>query len=55
VPLHRQPPLATACVTPVALDESERAARDVLALPIYAELDDPRLDAVIDAVRTFYA
>jgi dTDP-4-amino-4,6-dideoxygalactose transaminase len=55
VPLHRQPPLAAVAVTPVPLGESERAARDVLALPIYAELDDARLEAVVDAVRRFYA
>jgi dTDP-4-amino-4,6-dideoxygalactose transaminase len=55
VPLHRQPPLVAASVTPVPLDETERATREVLALPIYPELDDARLDAVVDAVRTFYA
>jgi dTDP-4-amino-4,6-dideoxygalactose transaminase len=55
VPLHRQPPLAPWSVTPVPLDESDRAAREVLALPIYPELDEGRLDAVVDAVRTFYA
>lgn len=55
LPLHRQPPLAAASVTPVPLDESERAAHEVLALPIYPELDDARLDAVVDAVRRFYA
>jgi dTDP-4-amino-4,6-dideoxygalactose transaminase len=55
VPLHRQPPIAAACVTPVGLDESERAAREVVALPIYPELADDAIDAVVDAVRTFYA
>ena len=55
VPLHRQPPLAASVVTPVSLDETERATRDVLALPIYPELDEAALDAVVGAVRTFYA
>jgi dTDP-4-amino-4,6-dideoxygalactose transaminase len=55
VPLHRQPPLVPWSVTPVPLDETERAAREVLALPIYPELDDARLGAVVDAVRRFYA
>jgi dTDP-4-amino-4,6-dideoxygalactose transaminase len=55
VPLHRQPPLVAASVTPVPLDETERATREVLALPIYPELDDACLDAVVGAVRTFYA
>ena len=55
VPLHRQPPLVASSVAPVPLGESERAAREVLALPIYPELDEPRLDAVVGALRTFYA
>lgn len=54
VPLHRQPPLASACLTPVPLDETERATAEVLALPIYPELDDAQLDAVLGAVREFY-
>ncbi len=53
VPLHRQPPLA-ASLTPVPLDESERAAREVLALPIYPELADEQIDTVVAAVRAFY-
>ena len=54
VPLHRQPPLVTACVTPVPLDESERAAREVLALPLYPELEESALDAVVASMRRFY-
>ncbi len=54
VPLHRQPPLAAASVTPVPLDESDRAAREVLALPIYPELDERALDVVVESIRTFY-
>jgi dTDP-4-amino-4,6-dideoxygalactose transaminase len=55
VPLHRQPALAEVAVTPVALDETERATREVLALPIYPELDGARLDAVVAAIAAFYA
>jgi dTDP-4-amino-4,6-dideoxygalactose transaminase len=54
VPLHRQPPLAASSVTPVPLDETERAAREVLALPIYPELEDRSLDVVVDRMRAFY-
>jgi dTDP-4-amino-4,6-dideoxygalactose transaminase len=54
VPLHRQAPLVGACLTPVPLDVTERLAREVLALPIYPELDDARLGYVVDAVRAFY-
>jgi dTDP-4-amino-4,6-dideoxygalactose transaminase len=55
VPLHRQAPLVASSVTPVPLDETERAAGEVLALPIYPELTDAQLDAVVGAIRTFYA
>ena len=55
LPLHRQPPLAASCLTPVPLDEAERAAREVLALPIYPELGDDGVAAVVEAVRGFYA
>ena len=55
VPLHRQPPLARASATPVPLDETERAAGDVLALPIFPELSDEQQAAVVTAVRAFYS
>ena len=35
--------------------EAERAASEVLALPIFAELGEDRLTAVVDAIKTFYA
>ncbi|MGH7893297.1 MAG: DegT/DnrJ/EryC1/StrS family aminotransferase, partial [Candidatus Binatia bacterium] len=54
VPLHRQPPLASVSVAPVSLDETERAAREVLALPIYPELTEAQVDAVVAAVQAFY-
>jgi dTDP-4-amino-4,6-dideoxygalactose transaminase len=55
VPLHRQPPLLPASATPVPLDETERAANEVLALPIYPELSDEQQAAVVAAVRAFYS
>ena len=36
------------------LPESERAASEVLALPIYPELRDEEAEAVVDAIRRFY-
>jgi dTDP-4-amino-4,6-dideoxygalactose transaminase len=55
VPLHRQAPLTPVSATPVPLDETERAATDVLALPIYPELTDEQQAAVVAAVRAFYS
>jgi len=55
VPLHRQPPLAPASATPVPLDETERAATDVLALPIYPELTHEQQATVVAAVCAFYS
>jgi len=53
VPLHRQPALAGRADVPYALAETERAADEVLALPIYAELDDEQVARVVDAVLGF--
>ena len=35
--------------------ESERAAAETLALPIFAELERAELEYVVDAIRRFYA
>jgi len=53
-PLPRQPALATFALTPMPLPETERAAREVLALPVYPELSDEQIRHVIDACRRFY-
>jgi len=54
VPLHRQDCFASLGYREGQLPEAERAAREVLSLPIYPELTPDRQDAVIDAVRAFY-
>lgn len=54
VPLHRQPPLVATSVVGGALDETERAAREVLALPMHPGLGEAQVDAVVAAVRAFY-
>jgi dTDP-4-amino-4,6-dideoxygalactose transaminase len=54
VPLHRQAPLAAASLCLVPLDEAERAAREVLALPLYPELADEALAFVVETIRAFY-
>jgi dTDP-4-amino-4,6-dideoxygalactose transaminase len=53
-PLHRQPALAAAALTPVPLTEAERAAAEVLALPIYPELTAAQVTRVVEAVKEFY-
>jgi len=54
VPLHRQPALAAAAVVEGALPEAERAAAEVLSLPIYPELREEQVQAVVDAAAGFY-
>jgi dTDP-4-amino-4,6-dideoxygalactose transaminase len=54
VPLHVQAALRAHVVAPLPLPEAERAAREVLALPIYPELADAAVRAVVDATAAFY-
>lgn len=54
VPLHRQKCFAYLGHASGAFPESERAAGETLALPIYPELDEAQLQYVIDAVAEFY-
>jgi dTDP-4-amino-4,6-dideoxygalactose transaminase len=52
VPVHRQPAYEGRCpVGPAGLEATERAAREVLSLPMYPELDDASVAEVIDAIR----
>jgi dTDP-4-amino-4,6-dideoxygalactose transaminase len=54
VPLHRQACFAHLGYREGSLPEAERAAREVLSLPVYPELTTAQLDYVIDAIRGFY-
>jgi dTDP-4-amino-4,6-dideoxygalactose transaminase len=54
VPLHRQPCFAHLGYRDGSMPRAERAAREVISLPIYPELTRPQLDRVIDAIRGFY-
>ena len=54
VPLHLQKCFAYLQHAPGDFPESERAAADTLALPIYPELTHAQLDHVITSVVGFY-
>jgi dTDP-4-amino-4,6-dideoxygalactose transaminase len=52
VPVHEQPAYRERCaVGPAGLAATERAAREILSLPMHPELDDAAVAAVIEAVR----
>ncbi len=51
VPLHLQPLYASLGGKPGDLRISERAAREVLSIPLYPELKAPQIDRVAQAVR----
>ncbi len=54
LPLHLQPCFAYLGLREGAYPESERAAKQVVSLPIYPELSEGQLDEVVGAVRGFY-
>jgi dTDP-4-amino-4,6-dideoxygalactose transaminase len=53
VPLHRQPALASLSYKADDFPETERAAAEVLSLPMFPELTAGERDRVIDAIRAF--
>jgi len=53
VPLHRQECFAHLCYGAGSLPVSEKASKEVLALPIFAGLGETRQDRIIDAVIRF--
>lgn len=54
LPLHLQPCFAYLGYKEGAFPESERAAKEVLSLPIYPELTEAQRDEVVTTVRGFY-
>jgi dTDP-4-amino-4,6-dideoxygalactose transaminase len=55
LPLHLQPCFGYLGLKAGSMPASEAAAREVISLPVYPELSSAQQDAVIDAVRSFYA
>ena len=55
LPLHLQPCFKYLGYRTGQLPESERAASEVLSLPVYPEMTRAQQDEVIGAVREFYA
>ncbi|MBI1867921.1 MAG: DegT/DnrJ/EryC1/StrS family aminotransferase [Methylocystis sp.] len=53
IPVHLQPAYLGRLAKPGSLPETERAAREVLSLPLYPELTGAQQSAVIEAVREF--
>jgi dTDP-4-amino-4,6-dideoxygalactose transaminase len=54
LPLHLQPCFAYLGYKRGAFPESERAAAEVVSLPIYPELTNAQLDETAAAIRSFY-
>jgi dTDP-4-amino-4,6-dideoxygalactose transaminase len=53
LPIYRQAAYVDLHVNPADYPEAERAAREILSLPIYPELTDAQVGAVVDALNSF--
>jgi dTDP-4-amino-4,6-dideoxygalactose transaminase len=55
IPLHKQQALKSLGYKDGDFPEAERAAREVLALPIFPELREDEQETVVAAVADFYS
>lgn len=53
MPVHLQPAYREQVIVHGTLTESERAAREILSLPLYPELSDKAVNAVVDKILDF--
>lgn len=54
VPLYRQPAYAHLHLNPDDYPEAERAAKEVLSIPMFPEITPQQVERVCDAIRAFY-
>jgi dTDP-4-amino-4,6-dideoxygalactose transaminase len=54
IPLHRQPAFVKLGYGENSLPETDRAAKEILSLPIYAELSNEAIEIVCEQIKTFY-
>ncbi len=54
-PIHLQPAYAKLGIAEGSLPVAERAAREILSLPMFPELTDEQVDRVVAAVRVFHS
>ena len=54
LPLHRQPAYLKLGYADVVLPETERAAAEVLSLPMYPELTEEQIGYVTEQIREFF-
>ncbi|HXG21591.1 MAG TPA: DegT/DnrJ/EryC1/StrS family aminotransferase [Methylomirabilota bacterium] len=54
-PLHRQPAWRKYYRQALSLPNAERAAQEILSLPVFPDLTSQEIDAVIDGVQSFFA
>lgn len=55
IPLHRQPAYLKLGYGEVQLPETERAASEVLSLPVYPEMTDDQVEYVVNAIKGYFA
>jgi dTDP-4-amino-4,6-dideoxygalactose transaminase len=55
VPVHLQPAYADLGLKPGSLPQTERAAAEVLSLPLYPEMSEEAVTYVVDIIRRFFA